>query len=190
MKTLKAHLTQYNCFTESEIKAIIDDFEPKSFHKKELVANNEVLHYLFFVSKGCIRVFITDYEGKEHNILFGTEGYWVGDLQSFIHRVNLTYQFQAMEDTEVFRISKSKWDNLTTTYPSFLKYISVLYQNAMVAQQKRVVDVLSLPAEERLKNLMQKRPSLINRVPQKEIASYLGITPEFLSQLRKKISQE
>lgn len=190
MKTLKAHLAQYNCFTKSEIHTIINDFEPKSFQKKEIISNNEVKHYLFFVSKGCIRVFITDYEGKEHNILFGTEGYWVGDLQSFINRVPVSYQLQVMEDTELFRVSKSNWDSLMEKYPNFSRYISVLYQNAMVAQQKRVVDVLSLPAEQRLKNLLLKRPNLINRVPQKEVASYLGITPEFLSQLRKKISQE
>ncbi|MEM6630478.1 MAG: Crp/Fnr family transcriptional regulator [Bacteroidota bacterium] len=187
--SLQTHLLTYDIFTEEQLTKIVSFFEKKVFKKKELIVRKgDVTHHVFFINRGCVRLFLIDYAGKEHTILFGTEGYWMGDLQGFIYESLASYTYQAIEDTEVLAISKSSWDKLMQEEPGFVKYVSILFRNGLIEQQNRIVEFFTLTAEERYERFIQTRPKLLNRVPQKYIATYIGITPEFLSQIRKKRS--
>jgi len=181
------HLLSYDFFTEKELERILPSFNQKSFKKKELLLQEGTLSQeVYFIHRGCVRSFLVDYEGKEHSILFGTEGYWMGDLQSFINGSLASYSYQAIEPTEVFAIKKTDWDQLMDEEASFQKYVGILFRNALITQQERIVELFTLSAEERYEKLEKSRRDLLKRVPQKHLASYIGITPEFLSQIRKK----
>ena len=184
---MKKHLLSYEFFSEEELERILPNFEQKSFKKKELLLQAGTLSQeVYFINRGCVRSFLVDYEGKEHSILFGTEGYWMGDLQSFVNRSLASYSYQAIEPTEVFAVKKNAWDQLMNEETSFQKYVGILFRNALITQQERIVEFFTLSAEKRYEKLEKSRRDLLNRVPQKHIASYIGITPEFLSQIRKK----
>ncbi|MEM8901869.1 MAG: Crp/Fnr family transcriptional regulator [Bacteroidota bacterium] len=184
---MKEYLLTYKIFTEEEAERIVLFFKKRFYKKKELIlSKGELTKQVFFINQGCVRLFLIDFNGKEHTILFGTEGYWMGDLQSFTDQTPASYNYQATEDTEVLSIDKSSWDQLMREEPNFVKYVGILFRNALIEQQKRIVEIFTLPAEERYEKLIKHRPDILNRVPQKHLASYIGITPEFLSQIRKK----
>ncbi|MBY0245943.1 MAG: Crp/Fnr family transcriptional regulator [Sphingobacteriaceae bacterium] len=141
-----------------------------------------------FIIKGCLRTYTLDENGVEHIIAFGIEDWWAGDPYSFLTNSPSNYYIDALEDTEVFQISKENLENLLETIPKFERYYRILFQNAYVAQQKRINQNISFSAEQRYLEFLQKFPSLEQRISQKQISSYLGITPVFLSMLKKKIS--
>lgn len=184
---MKEHLLLYGNFKTEEINTILSHFEEKEYKKKDFLLHaGHISNQEYFILNGSIRCFVIDYNGKEHNILFGTENHWIGDLQSFIHENEATYNIQALENTTVLTISKEKWDYLLMSTPSFSRYAITLYQNAFIKQQQRIIESFTLTAEQRFQNLITKFPYILQRISQKHIASYLGITPEFLSLLRKK----
>jgi CRP-like cAMP-binding protein len=141
---------------------------------------------VFFVLSGCVRTYVFDPNGVEHNISFSTENWWFGDLQSFINRTPASYQIQSLEETIVLAIQKENWDLLLDEIPGFVHYTRILFRNTMFAYENRILQNLSMTAEERYNHFLKERPDLYQRIPQKHIASYLGITPEFLSMLRSK----
>ena len=183
---MRDHLLSYDFFDDTSLDRILPFFEQRVYKKKELLQRaGTISQEVYFIHKGCVRSFLLDSDGKEHTILFGTEGYWMGDLQSFTKKSFAAYNYQSIEDTEVFAINKSSWDLLMREESLFLKYVGILFRNALIVQQERIVELFTLSAEERYEKLKLSRRDLLNRVPQKHIASYIGITPEFLSQIRK-----
>lgn len=161
--------------------------QPKTIKRKDFLSRaGDVCHYETFVCKGCLRNYYIDNEGVEHNTLFAVEGWWTGDLYSLITHNPSRYFIEALEDTEVLQISKSNLDLLYFNVPKFERFFRLLLQNAYVAQEQRIVQNLSSSAEERYKAFLQRYPQTGQRIAQKHIASYLGITPEFLSMLRRK----
>lgn len=159
----------------------------KTIKRKDfLLQTGDVCHYETFVCKGCLRSYYIDNEGVEHNTLFAVEGWWTGDLYSLITNNPSRYFIEALEDTEVLQISKSNLDLLYQNVPKFERFFRLLLQNAYVAQEQRIVQNLSSTAEERYASFLKRYPQLGQRITQKHIASYLGITPEFLSMLRRK----
>ena len=184
---MKEHLIKSDLFSQEEVARILPYFIAKRFKKKDLIVRaGDVTHHVFFVQKGCVRLFLVDRAAKEHSILFGTEGYWMGDLEAFMNHSLASYNYQALEETELMMIHRSSWDQLMKEEPSFSNYVGVLFRNALIMQQNRIVEFFTLTAEERYHNLIQNRKQLLERVPQKYLASYIGITPEFFSQIRKK----
>lgn len=191
LRKMKNHLLKYASFTEEELDKVLSQFEEQSFSIKEmLLLEGNIARYEYFIVKGCVRCFVTDYNGKEHNIQFAVENYWFGDSQSFVHKTPATYNFQAIENLQVLAIKKDSWDKLIKEIPAFSNYSRILFRNAMITQQTRIVDYFTLTAEQRYKKLLEHHPDFFQRISQKNIASYLGITPEFLSLLRKKASQK
>ncbi|AWM14947.1 hypothetical protein DI487_14540 [Flavobacterium sediminis] len=187
---MKDHLLKYNDFTENEINYILNLTEEKEFKKKEhILTSGDKELYQYFILSGCIRGYIIDFNGKEHNIEFGFQNYWFGDMESFAHGTDATYNYQALEDLTILAISKRNWDKLSEEIPAFIKYTSELYRNAMIFQQKRIAEHFILTAEQRYFNLIANHPDILQRISLKNIASYLGITAEFISILRKKSIQ-
>ncbi|GLB48628.1 Crp/Fnr family transcriptional regulator [Neptunitalea lumnitzerae] len=189
---MKNHLLTYGSFSEYEIDKIVNEYsEELTFKKRDyIVTAGEVSHYQYFILEGCMRGFIIDYQGKEHNIIFGFEDFWFGDMESFDSGKAAIYNFQALEPLKLLAISKENWDKISTEIPSFIAYKCKLFQNAMMFQQMRIAEHLTQSAEQRYYNLLQKYPDVIFRISLKNIASYLGISPEFVSILRKRAVQK
>lgn len=158
--------------------------------KDFLLQANEVIKTENFITKGCVRTYTIDSNGTEHIVMFGIEGWWVGDMYSFLTQLPANYFIDALEDTELLQISKSNLEKLYERVPKFERFFRIILQNAFIAQQQRINQNLSFTAEQRYLYFIQKYPSLEQRIPQKQIASYLGITPVFLSMLRKKLSKQ
>ena len=131
-----------------------------------------------------------DDNGIEHIVMFGIEDWWVGDLFSFLTQSPATYFIDALEDTEILQISKANLDKLFERVPKFERFFRLILQNAFIAQQKRINQSLSYTAQQRYLDFITKHPNLEQRLTQKQVSAYLGITPVFLSMLRKKISQK
>lgn len=184
---LRQHLLTYNQFTEDELALIESCFREKKYSKREhVIQAGDVEHFQYFITKGCVRGYIVDYNGKEHNIVFGFEKHWFSDMESFVNGSPASFNFQALEELHVLVISKSDWDMLMDKVPHFAEYSGILFRNAMIFQQKRISEHFMQTAEQRYACVMQTYPDIQQRISLKNIASYLGVTPEFISILRKK----
>ena len=150
MKKLIQHIKNQISINDDKIELILGKFEEKHFDKKEyLLHSGTKSNYEFFITDGCVRTFITDSNGGEHNIFFSIENWWSGDLQSFINRIPAQYSIQAIEKTDALAISQENWKFLTIEVPEFLNYSRSLFRNTVMAQQNRIVQSLSFTAKER-----------------------------------------
>ena len=180
------HITQRIKLTKAQIEFFLSLLEFKRIRKKEyLLRTGETCRYDFFVNAGCLKVCYIDEKGNENIIKFAIENQWVVDLESFLYEKPSFFYLQAIEETEVFCITKKNYELLHKKIPAFEKFSNERWQNGFIALQQRIMQNLSLTAEERFHHFKIKYPNLDQRIPQKLIASYLGITPEFLSMLRK-----
>lgn len=159
----------------------------QTFKKNEIILKaGQVCRSFFYVNKGCLRAYHTDYDGREHIVMFSPEDWWFTDIASFYSQQAAFYEIAALEETALFFINHSALEKLYTELPKFERFFRILLQNGFLLYQQRITDSLSLPAEERYKRFQALYPTLELRIAQKHIASYLGITPVFLSMLRKR----
>ena len=183
LKNISRHI-QLN---EKEVEYFTSLLTERKIKRKEfLLKEGEINTHESFITKGCLRNYTIDEKGVEHIIVFSIEDWWTSDLYSFLTQTPATFNIDALEDTEVLQISKINLEKLFENVPSFERFFRIMFQKAFIAQQKRISDNLSLSAEERYDFFVAKYPQIEQRVPQKQVAAYLGITPEFLSMLRKK----
>jgi CRP-like cAMP-binding protein len=141
---------------------------------------------LWFVVRGCVRTYLTDAQGREHNLAFSTEGWWCTDSASFFDGGRATLALQALEETNLLSLSLADLEHLCTQVPPLERFFRLLYQKGYQLLERRLVAMLRLTAEARFLRFHRQYPRLLHRVAQKHIAAYLGITPEFLSMLRRK----
>jgi len=189
--TLLSQLEKDASLTDEEKEIIKASFREMTFAKKDLLLlPGKVSKYEYFIAKGCIRAYIVDQKGHEHNIRFGIENSWIGDLYSFFKQTESTCHIQAIEASTVLAIDYENFNHLMNTMPKFEHFSRLLFQYGVMANQLRLSQSLALTAEERYLSFIEKYPHLQQRIPQKHIASYLGMTAEFLSLLRKKITQK
>jgi len=154
--------------------------------KQILLTEGHPCRNIFYVSTGVLRAFFADQWGKESTIMFAIADWWITDMFCFINQQPAMLTIEALADSTIFRLQRNDWETLLTTVPKFEKYFRVLMQNAYTREQLRVIQNLSIAAEERYNNFLNKYPQIAKQVTQKQIASYLGITPEFLSAIRAK----
>ena len=170
---------------ETETDHIESILQHKVIKKNVAVLNEgEVCRSVYFVNNGCLRVFHTDAKGDEYNMLFCPENWWAMDIASFSRQRPSYYSIAALEDTEVFYIDYETLEKLYITVPSLERFFRILTQNGFYLYQRRFTDNQSRTAKERYKQFQLTYPGLEQRITQKHIASYLGITPVFLSMLR------
>ncbi|MBW8684491.1 Crp/Fnr family transcriptional regulator [Chitinophaga rhizophila] len=150
-----------------------------------LVHPGTVQRHIYFVNKGCLRMFYTDTDGQEHNICFHPENWWAVDIASFFKEKPSTNSIQALEDTEVYCLTLPQLEALFLAVPKFERFFRILTQNGYDMYQRRLVSSLSKDAGKRYQEFRRRYPGLEQRIAQKHIASYLGITPAFLSMMRK-----
>lgn len=162
---------------------------PKKLRKKQyLLQEGDVCKTIAFVEKGTLRSYSVDETGDENIIQFALEGWTIADLYSFLTGEQATYNIDALEDSELVLISKQAHEELLKTMPAYETYTRLQITGAYLAMQKRLTSVLSLSAEERYTSLTVTYPDIVQRVPQHMIASYMGLKPETLSRVRKKIA--
>lgn len=176
---------------KTETDFFISLLQSKKLKRKEfLLKQGDTCRTENFIVKGCLRTYTIDDNGIEHIVMFGIEDWWVGDLFSFLTQSPAAYFIDALEDTEILQISKANLDKLYKIVPKFERFFRLILQNAFIAQQKRINQSLSYTAQQRYLDFITKHPNLEQRLSQKQVSAYLGITPVFLSMLRKKISQK
>lgn len=172
----------------NEIELFISLLQHKTIKRKEfLLRQGDVCKSESFILKGCLRTYTLDSNGFEHIVQFGVEDWWMGDLYSFLTQTPTAYFIDALEDTEVVQINKENLNLLYEQVPKFERFFRLLFQNAYIAQQNRINQNLSYTAEQRYDDFKKRYPQLEQRISQKQIAAYLGITPVFLSMLRRKL---
>ncbi|MEM9936201.1 MAG: Crp/Fnr family transcriptional regulator [Bacteroidota bacterium] len=187
MEKLVQHIKSLVPISDDHLVIIQDKLVEKKFEKKAyLLQANEYAAEVYFTLSGCHRTYILDYNEVEHNISFSMEDWWFGDLQSFIRKTPACFYIQALEDTTVLSINWENWQYLIDKIPEFLAYTRILFRNTMFSHENRIVQNLSFTAEERYHHFLKRYPDLAQRISQKHIASYIGITPEFLSMLRSR----
>jgi CRP-like cAMP-binding protein len=165
-------------------------FIPKKIRKRQYVLNaGDVCQYITFVEKGLLRSFTVDDDGNEHVVQFAIEGWWISDMASFVSGENALYNIEALEDSELLHLRKQSMEELLDKVPAMERYFRILMQNNIVALQRRVIAYMSLSAEEKYLKLLEIAPDIMTRASQQHIASYLSITPETLSRVRKKVSE-
>jgi CRP-like cAMP-binding protein len=157
----------------------------KNFKRRQFFLNEgEVCRYSVFVTSGCLRGYTIDKNGAEHVLSFAPPDWWIADMYSLISQKPGILNIEALEDTETILLSKANQERLYLEVPKFERFFRILIEKSLVANQQRLVDNMSLTAEERYNIFCDRYPTLINSLPQKQIASYIGVTPEFFSRMR------
>ena len=177
--------------TSAEEEIIRTYLTPKKLRKKQyLLQEGDVCRSIAFVEKGALREYSVDENGNEQIFQFAVEGWTISDLYSFLTGESATYNIDALEDSELVLINKAAHEDLLKKQPKYETYIRLQVTGAYLALQKRLTSVLSLSPEERYKNLVQTYPGLVQRFPQHMIASHMGLTPETLSRIRRKMKSK
>jgi len=174
--------------TPEETRYFVSLLKHKKIRKRQyLVQEGNITRYQYFVNEGCLRTFHTDDKGMEHNVQFSIEGWWTGDMYSFLTQTPGKYNIIAIEDSDLSCMDSEAQELLYTKVPKFEKFFRNLLQNAFIALQERILSGMSESAEERYLNFRKKYSEMDKRIPQNQIASFLGITPESLSRIRKQL---
>lgn len=184
---LYQHLARMAPLSAADFAPLAAALTQRTLRKKEvLLRPGEVCRYLTFVTRGLLRSFSTDAQGHETVDQFAFEGWWTSDLYSFLTQEPATYTIDALETTEVLQLDHAATQRLQDTMPQFGRYFLQLMQNNYIATHRRLTLALARPAEEKYDALLATSPTIMQRVPQHMVASYLGITPEFLSRIRSR----
>jgi CRP-like cAMP-binding protein len=175
----------------SEEKALVKDtFHHRLYRKRQFVLQEgDVCAHINFVVRGCLRMYKIDDQGNTHIIQFAAENYWLNDLGSFHGQHPSGMNIDALEDTVVLQITRDNIISLYTKAPKFDRIFRVLIENSFVGLQQRLLQNISSTAEERYRSFLEIYPHLVNRLSQVQIAAFLGITPEFLSRLRNRMTK-
>ena len=181
------HLVKFVSLSEDECKIVASYFQPLQFKKKQnLLEEGQVCRQHYFVEKGILRMFYINEKGVEHTIQFALENWWMTDHMSFQNMQPSSFYIQAVELTNVSVIGREEQEELLKKIPAMEKYFRIIYQKAYAAHQFRIKYIYDLSSEEMYDNFIAKNPGFVQRIPQYLLASYLGFTPEYLSELRRK----
>ncbi len=179
------HVSRFISLSPAEQQLFLSLLKVKQLRRKQyLLQAGDVCGYEHFVVEGCLRSFYVDDSGNEFTLHFAMEDWWITDLDSFLHQTPAIVHIEALTPVIVLQLDKSSLEQLYATIPAFERFFRILHQNAYLAQNRRILNNISMSGEERYTDLVKHYPELVQRVPQKHIASYLGITPVFLSQIR------
>lgn len=173
--------------TESEEEKVISAFELITIKKKkDLLVPGDVCKYIYFIVKGCLRSYSVDKKGIEHIYQIRLDNSWISDLESYFSQRSSKYYIETLENSEILRISFDRLEQLYMEVPKLERYFRILFQKAYVNALERLNATMWESAIDRYNNMLNEQSDIFQRVPLVYIASYLGITPESLSRIRKK----
>lgn len=182
-----SHLNKFTPISKVEFDEIITYFEIKKFGKKEILMEaGSVCNKHFFVLKGCLQMFYTNEKGTEQTLQFAIENWWLTDNLAFRQHRKTEFCIQAVENSEVLSIDFNNQELLLEKFPQLEKYFRNVFEKAYGAAQMRVKYIFDYSKEEMFFTFRDQYPEFIERVPQYLIASFLGLTPEYLSEIKSK----
>ncbi len=188
MHPLIQHIQKITTSSNLEDDQILTFFETKAFQKKGiLLEEGKRCQSYFFVIKGCLRLFFTDQKGVEQTLQLALENWWLTDIDAFRSERNSAYTIQALETTEVLAITARNYELMLAQFPVMEQYFRLVYERAYAASLSRIRMISRMPKDEFYDLFRSKYPAFLQRIPQKVLASFLGFTPEYLSELRKEI---
>ena len=188
IELLLSNINRHISLTQEERERFVSFLKIRSLKNGELLLREgDICKFESFVVKGCLKTYYTGEEGQEHIIDFSVEEWWADDLYSFLSQKASKTNIRAIEDTDILQISQWDLEKVYREIPAFERFFRLLFQNAFIAQREQINQALSATAEERYLAFIQKKPYAEKRFSQKDIASYLGITPQFLSAMKKKM---
>ena len=180
------YINKWSSVTTEDEVAIISAFEPVSIQKKkDLLVSGQVCDYLYFITKGCLRSFYVDSKGIEHVYQIRMDNNWIGDIDSYFTRQKSKYNIEALENSYLLRIPVDRLEQLFIEIPNLERYFRILFQKAYINALNRLSSTMWDTAIDRYNEMLKEHPEIFQRVPLVHIASYLGITPESLSRIRK-----
>ncbi|WP_158826637.1 Crp/Fnr family transcriptional regulator [Mucilaginibacter lacusdianchii] len=183
---LLSNFAMHIALAPDEQEQVLALLQRKTVPKRSILLKpGEIERHIYFVDEGCLRLYHTDKQGHEHNLCFYPENWWACDIVSFFKVKPATNAIQALEDTQVCYFSLPALERLFTEVPIFERFFRILTQNGFDMFQRRLTSNLSKTADQRYQEFRRHYPGLEQRISQKQIASYLGITPAFLSMMRK-----
>lgn len=184
------NITRFIDLTELEKQKYLSLLTEIKVKKKAfLMQAGDVAKYEYFITKGCLKVYTLDEDGAPHISMFAVEDYWTGDIASFMMKKPTPYFIKATEHSELLGISRANYDLLFQEIPKFEKFYRILYQKSLISYIQRSNHGISLTAEERYIEFKSKYPQIVNRITQKDLAGYIGITPEFMSKIISKVNR-
>ena len=188
MQSILQNIAKHVSLTPEEEILLLSKIETKQFKAKTiLLSSGEIADCTYFVNSGILRSFNINDNIIEHVLHFACEGWWIGDMYSYISEKPGNLFIEVLEDAEIVTISKENHQELYKEIPKLERFFRILAENSLVAHQERLMDNLSLSAEERFEKMCKKYPSLIQKVAQKHLASYIGVTPEFFSKMKARL---
>ncbi|MFK5879936.1 MAG: Crp/Fnr family transcriptional regulator [Flavobacteriaceae bacterium] len=189
IKPIIEHFSNYRPLSESEILELESKLKEKRVKRRQFILQEgDVCKHFTFVVNGCFKMYKVDVNGLEHNLQFSIENGWIADVGSFYSNKSSELYIEALEQSTILQIAKTDLLHLYSNYPKFDRIFRVLIENAFVNLQKRVLQNISSTAEERYLDFLKSYPNLFNRISNVQIASFIGVTPEFLSKIRKNIA--
>jgi CRP-like cAMP-binding protein len=188
MQSILQNIAKHVSLTPEDETLFLSKTETKQYKAKTiLLSSGEIANCTYFVNSGILRSFNINDNIIEHVLHFACEGWWIGDMYSYISEKPGNLFIEVLEDAELVLITKENHQQLYQEIPKLERFFRILAENSLVAHQERLIDNLSLTAEERFEKMCKKYPTLIQKVAQKHLASYIGVTPEFFSKMKSRL---
>ena len=188
MELILKNIEQHVTLTQQEQELFLSKTEVHHYKAKTILLNSgAICKHSYFVNSGILRSFNINDNIVEHVLSFACQGWWIGDMYSLLSQKPGNLFIEVLEDAEVVLLSKENQEILYREIPKLERFFRILTENSLVANQERLMDNLSLTAEERFEKFCKKYPTLIQKIAQKQIASYLGVTPEFYSKMKSRL---
>lgn len=185
MESIVRHFDKYLPLNDREKEALTSRLVQREIKRKQyILQEGDICKYFTYVVEGCFKMYGVDNSGAEHNLVFAAEDDWITDIDS-LHKERASKLFiEAIEPCNILQLSKGDLWYLYTNYPKFDRNFRVIIEDKYIELQNRLLQTISATAYERYESFIEQYPNLANRLPNTQIASYLGITPEFLSKIR------
>lgn len=188
MHPIITNVSKHIRLTPEEQSYFLNILQTKSLKKKQILLHEgEICKSSAFIMSGCLRAYTIDHNGFEHILQFAPKDWWIADMYSLITQQPATLSIDAVETTEILLLPRTAQEQLFVEVPAFERFFRIITEKALVTARRRVLDTLSLTAQQRYENFCKQYPTLIYTLPQKQIASFIGVTPEFLSKMRKEL---
>lgn len=188
---INKNVTRYHTFNETELSIFNSLLKPVSFKKKShLLQAGDVCNFEAFITKGCVMTYLLNEEGKETVLYFSVENWWVSDICSFNDQTKSDFYIQALEDSELLILTPQTKEELLFKVPAFERTFRLMIQKNLGVMQNRLHSMIAKSAETRYDDFLKRYPTIPQRVSQQHIASYLGVSPEFLSKIRAKKAKQ